>query len=153
VITIEVSAKGIRCPRWAVRYAAFLRKALKELDVRGWEVSVLLCGDALMKNLNRTYRGKNAPTDVLSFRQADSSTPGRASVAGDVIISLETLRRNAAEYGTGDEEELKRLGVHGLLHLAGMDHGNGRGGAMLRLQGQILDTLAKQRIFAPHPRR
>jgi probable rRNA maturation factor len=84
-------------------------------------------------------------TDVLSFPEED----GRKSdpVEGDIAISLEALRRNAAEFGVPENEEMKRLLVHGLLHLAGMNHGRGRGGVMLALQEKLLDTLRLERIY------
>jgi len=150
---IDVQAKGVRRPRWAAGFSSFLRGALGEMRVRNWEVSVLLCNDAVMKDLNRRYRGRNESTDVLSFRQADGGTQGHAGTAGDIVISLDTLRRNAAAMGVSEEEELKRLGVHGLLHLAGMDHGPGKGGAMLALQERIVERLAGARIGAGRSRR
>ena len=57
------------------------------------------------------------------------------------------LRSTFAEFDVPENEEMKRLLVHGLLHLAGMDHGRGRGGAMLALQEKLLDTLRSERIY------
>ena len=104
---------------------------LKVLDVLGkdkWEVSVLFTGDAFIQKLNRDYRGKDEPTDVLSFAQLDSKEAfpdkGGRFYAGDIVISMETLAKNAEYFGISVNEELKRLLVHGLLHLSGMDHEN-----------------------------
>ena len=104
---------------------------LKVLDVLGkdkWEVSVLFTGDAFIQKLNRDYRGKDEPTDVLSFAQVDSKEafPDKRGrfYAGDIVISMETLAKNAEYFGISVNEELKRLLVHGLLHLSGMDHEN-----------------------------
>jgi probable rRNA maturation factor len=104
---------------------------LKVLDVLGkdkWEVSVLFTGDAFIQKLNRDYRGKDEPTDVLSFAQVDSKEAfpdkGGRFYAGDIVISMETLAKNAEYFGISVNEELKRLLVHGLLHLSGMDHEN-----------------------------
>ncbi len=150
---VEIGAKGISRPRWWKKYAEFLQKAIAAMGVTNWEVSVLLCDDAVIHDLNHRYRGKDAATDVLAFRQADAGSPGDPGAAGDVVISLQTVRRNAERFGLSEGEELKRVGVHGLLHLAGMDHGGGKSGAMLKKQGQILRKLAEERIIAVELRR
>lgn len=87
------------------------------------ELSVVLCDDAFIHPLNREYRGKDTPTDVLSFAQregegADADDP----VLGDLIISVETAIRQAGEHGITLPQELRVLLVHGLLHLLGYDH-------------------------------
>ena len=106
----------------------FLRQVLDKLDKDKWEVSVLLTGDAFIQKLNREYRGKDEPTDVLSFAQVDSNEdfPDKRDrfYAGDIVISMETLAKNADYFGIGVNEELKRLLVHGILHLSGMNHEN-----------------------------
>ena len=86
-------------------------------------VSVLLTTDAELKRLNRTFRGKNQPTDVLSF-PADPipGLPAAHQSAGDLALSLETAARQAAHFGHPLLQELKILILHGLLHLAGLDH-------------------------------
>ena len=106
----------------------FLHKVLDKLGKDKWEVSVLFTGDAFIQQLNREYRGKDEPTDVLSFAQVDSKEAfpdkGGRFYAGDIVISMETLAKNAEYFGISVNEELKRLLVHGLLHLSGMDHEN-----------------------------
>lgn len=87
------------------------------------ELSIVLCDDAFIQPLNRDFRGKDMPTDVLSFSQregeeADPDDP----VLGDVIISVQTATRQAAGRGYGTDKELRVLLVHGLLHLLGYDH-------------------------------
>ncbi|MFT5683675.1 MAG: putative rRNA maturation factor [Myxococcota bacterium] len=87
------------------------------------ELSIVLCDDAFIQPLNRDFRGKDAPTDVLSFSQregedADPNDP----ILGDVIISVETAQRQATGRGYGVDKELRVLLVHGLLHLLGHDH-------------------------------
>lgn len=83
-------------------------------------LSILFCDDDFIQNLNRDYRGKDKPTDVLSFALADGDcdTPS----LGDVVISLETAARQHARYGTTYAEELVRLLIHGIHHLLGFDH-------------------------------
>ena len=96
----------------------FLNRARTAIGLTG-QVDVLLTSDAELKNLNRSYRGKNKPTDVLSF-----PTPPEISAthAGDLAISLDTAARQAASYNHSLEVEVKILLLHGLLHLAGEDH-------------------------------
>ena len=106
----------------------FLHKVLDKLGKDKWEVSVLFTGDAFIQQLNREYRGKDEPTDVLSFAQVDNKEAfpekGDRFYAGDIVISMETLAKNADYFGISMNEELKRLLVHGILHLSGMDHEN-----------------------------
>ena len=78
--------------------------------------TLILCSDYFIRKLNRNYRGKDKPTDVLSFEFGD------ADLLGEVYISLQRAKVQARAYGLTYEEELKRLLVHGLLHLMGYDH-------------------------------
>jgi probable rRNA maturation factor len=96
----------------------FLNRARAAVGLAG-EVEVLLTSDAELKRLNKAFRGKNKPTDILSF-----PTPPEiaAEHAGDLAISLDTAARQAAEHGHTLPDELKILLLHGLLHLAGEDH-------------------------------
>ena len=80
------------------------------------EVSVTFCSDKFMKKLNYKYRGKNKSTDVLSFDLGDKK------LLGDVYISIPDARRQAKEYNVPLEEEIKRLAVHGILHVLGLSH-------------------------------
>lgn len=90
------------------------------------EVSVLLTDDAGIRQLNRLYRGQDKSTDVLAFPVA--APPNVASpLLGDIVVSVETLRRDADERGEALELHLVRVIAHGLLHLLGYDHhGAGR---------------------------
>ncbi len=90
-------------------------------------VDVLLADDATLKRLNRTYRGKNKATDVLSFPAArnefaDDDEASGEQTAGDLAISVETAVRQAAAYGHSVPDEVRILLLHGLLHLHGLDH-------------------------------
>ena len=97
---------------------AFLAQAAEAVRLRG-EVSVLLTTDAEIRRLNREFRHKDKPTDVLSFPAGD---PGRSCMAGDVAISVETAARQAEAAGHALVRELEVLLLHGVLHLAGYDH-------------------------------
>ena len=102
--------------------ARFVRRASQLMDLEG-TVEVLLTTDAEIRRLNRTFRGKNKATDVLSFpAEAVPGLPAGHRPAGDVAISLETAERQAIEHGHTLGEELRILLLHGLLHLSGMDH-------------------------------
>ena len=105
--------------------AAFLKQASEAAGLAG-QVSVLLSGDARLRRLNREFRRKDHPTDVLSFPAA-APVNGHAAIAGDLAISVETAARQAAEYGHPLATELQILVLHGLLHLGGYDHEADRG--------------------------
>lgn len=79
------------------------------------EISVVFCDDLFIQALNAEYRGKDRPTDVLSFAQDDPQT------LGDIVISVPTARRQADAAGWPLEHEIALLGIHGLLHLLGCD--------------------------------
>lgn len=95
----------------------FLLRAQKAIGLLG-EVTVLLCGDGRIRELNKAFRGKNKATDVLSFPPGEHA----GETAGDLAISVETAARQAAEHGHTLQEELRVLILHGTLHLAGFDH-------------------------------
>ncbi len=108
------------------------------------EVSVLLADDATVQDLNRTWRGKDKPTNVLSFpaapqpRHAGSDTP-----LGDVVLAYETMVRESAEQDKPLQNHLAHLLVHGTLHLVGQDHelGEAEAEAMEALEIAALATL------------
>lgn len=114
----------------------FFQRACATLGVTG-TVDVLLTTDAELKRLNRTFRGKNKPTDVLSF-PADRipGLPEEHQHAGDLAISLETAARQAGEQGHPLATEIRVLLLHGLLHLAGFDHETD-GGEMAAREGEL----------------
>ena len=107
------------------------------------EVGVLVTDDAGIRNLNRDYRGIDAPTDVLAFVMREGVDAGLSpDMLGDVAISLETARRQASERGHGIADELGLLAVHAALHLLGYDHQEDEeGDAMEARQVEILTAL------------
>jgi probable rRNA maturation factor len=113
--------KSLRTPSTRT-LGRFLTEAQVAAGLRG-QVTVLLATDAMIRDLNRRFRGKDEATDVLSF-PAEPLKSARAAerVAGDVAIGVETARRQAAEQGHALATEIKVLILHGLLHLAGYDH-------------------------------
>ncbi len=172
VNVVDVSLAEIEPPPWVERCERFCLAVLDRLELRGWELSVLLCSDTFMRGLNRRYRGIDAPTDVLSFGQEGDASEGGGQGAsavpsaelpetrsvsstrsvsglrpvGDLVISPETLARNAAEAGVPADEELKRLVIHGILHLNGMDHPEGDS-RMLRLQEELVAAFREERVI------
>lgn len=108
----------------------------------------MLADDARLKQLNLGFRGKNKPTDVLSFPAYENAE----GIAGDLAISLETARRQADEHGHSLEEEVRILMLHGILHLAGYDHETDQGEmraieaelqARLKLPNTLIDRTLK----------
>jgi len=103
-----------------VRRARAMLLAVQMADA---ELSILLTGDDQIQNLNRIYRKKNRPTDVLAFAQREGEHGEHAGrLLGDVVVSVPTTRRQAAAAGRDLGSELTMLLAHGLLHLLGWDH-------------------------------
>jgi probable rRNA maturation factor len=118
----------------------FVRVARAAVGLSG-EVEVLLAGDRRLRQLNRNYRGKDKATDVLSF----PAMPEMVEVyAGDLAVSLETAQRQAEEHGHSLRDEVRVLLLHGLLHLAGMDH-EVDGGVMAAREGELRKRLGLKR--------
>ena len=95
------------------------------LDVLGLgaaELSLVLVSDRVMHDLNRDWRGKDRPTDVLAFAQGEGDGATPDGLLGDVVISVDTARRQARSGRRPLGREAERLLVHGLLHLLGYDH-------------------------------
>jgi probable rRNA maturation factor len=100
---------------------------LASLGLRDAELSILLCGDPTIRELNRRYRKQNKPTDVLAFPMQQGPGPSaHPGLLGDVVISVPTAARQAAERDRPIIEEVTFLLAHGLLHLLGYDHATRR---------------------------
>ena len=98
-----------------------MNRARRQVGVAG-EVTVLLTSSLEMRRLNRQFRNKNMPTDVLSF-----PAPGKNGAAGDIAIAVDIARQSARERDETFDDEVRILMLHGLLHLAGYDHENDNG--------------------------
>ncbi len=149
---------------WLERCRVFCLKTLNRIGVTNWEVSLLFCNDVVIRGLNNRFRGYDKATDVLSFPQAECPPGAQSSwskpavegcprapdsakwPAGDIVISLDTLQRNAEDNNISEEEELKRLLIHGFLHLKGMDHHEEKS-EMLKIQEGILEEFMEERII------
>lgn len=115
------------------------------------EISLLLTNDAEVKLLNADYRGKNKPTDVLSFALLEGETVAGpvpdALTLGDIVVSLDKAEVQARERGHTVGEELGRLLIHGLLHLLGFDHEgvpSTEGNRMRRLERTLWNRLRSE---------
>ena len=149
---IAVNTSDIPIPQWTAALINFGLKVLDEIKKTNWELSVLLCGNQTIKQLNEQYRNKSEPSDVLSF-ELGANVPCNdgtsAFLAGDIVISVEMLRENAAYFRVSEDEELRRLLIHGILHLDGMDHKtNEIQDPMILLQETILEKLKEEHILS-----
>ena len=139
----ELRAEGIPLPPWTKAARRFIQKVLDALDRKNWDLSVLFCTNRYIKSLNARYRNKDEATDVLSFPLGETS-PGGRYLAGDIVISLDALEENARFFKVTPDEELRRLLVHGILHLSGEDHiTNKAGESMLKTQEEILALVTE----------
>jgi probable rRNA maturation factor len=121
------------------------RAIFKFLKIKNAGISVAVVDNETIKKINKKYRNKNKPTDVLSFREKESASfPGSAkNFLGEIIISFEKTVEEAKEDGETVEETFKKLLAHGILHLLGYDHEKSEveEKKMLNLQTEILKKI------------
>jgi len=121
--------------------AKFVSRAGRAVGLRG-VVNVLVTGNRELRALNRRFRGKDKPTDVLSFAPepfiSESALINR--LAGDIAISAEIAKQNARRLDHSAAQEIKVLALHGVLHLAGYDHDRDQG-AMARKETALRQSL------------
>jgi probable rRNA maturation factor len=149
---VDVHAEEVPLPVWAEAAQDYALAVLEKLGKDRWDLSVLFCDDPYIRALNARYRLKDEATDVLSFELGERVPGGGGEdrfLPGDIVISLDSLRENARYFETPEDEELRRLLIHGILHLNGMDHEtNERTEPMLELQEKILADLAGTSILS-----
>lgn len=116
--------------------AALCSALLRSLGRPAGTLSVVFAGAREMRSLNRRYLGRDYATDVLSFDYAGVMMEGWTFL-GEIIVSPEAAARQAVRYGTSPERELRRLLVHGILHVSGYDHESDRG-RMKRAQNRLM---------------
>jgi probable rRNA maturation factor len=115
---------------------------LKKLNIENATFTVILTDDVKVHELNKTYRGIDRTTDVISFALNDNGAfPGPINVLGDIYISIPKMIEQAETYEHSEKRELSFLAVHGLLHLLGYDHtlGEKEEKEMFDLQKEILN--------------
>jgi len=153
---IEVSVK---CPLWddAIPDAAALarnageaalRTAPAEAAAQAVEISIVLADDAFVQGLNREYRDRDEPTNVLSFAAAGEGAPptdltDMPVLLGDIIVAYETTAAEAAGQGKALADHLSHLVVHGMLHLLGYDH-------QVDADADVMETLEAEVLAALH---
>ena len=136
---------SIECEDWAkdapdieavIEQTANASFKAMNMDEQDTELSVVLSDDVFIQGLNKQWRGKDKPTNVLSFPQDEPA------LLGDVILAFETVKREAAEQDKPFESHVKHLVVHGILHLLGHDHENDdEAEEMESLEIEILQAL------------
>jgi probable rRNA maturation factor len=115
----------------------FVVKTLREFKVNSRSIAIAFVTDAEIARLNKTYRKKNKPTDVLSFpTQPSEKRPNRNKFLGDIAIAPAVARRYAKKNGRTLQTEICVLILHGLLHLLGYDHETDRG-QMDRIENRL----------------
>jgi len=123
--------------------AEALRRVIRETVLREGEerteVHVLVTSDDRIRQLNRDFRAVDAPTDVLSFPDGDR-LPGGRRLLGQLVVSIDTARRQAEEMGHSELRELEELVLHGIVHLLGYDHA-GDEGEMNELELRLREEL------------
>ncbi|MXN66811.1 rRNA maturation RNase YbeY [Stappia sp. GBMRC 2046] len=123
-ISVEASSWG-DAARFRQLFERAVHEAFAEENLRavpGAELSLVLTDDASIRELNREWRGKDKPTNVLSFPGGDEDEPPFGPLLGDIVIARETLEREAESEKKSFEAHLTHLFIHGLLHLFGYDH-------------------------------
>lgn len=139
----------VRSPRWRRRPTAItvvkraISAAAKAASTPAAELAIVLTDDSTIRALNRQWRGKNAPTNVLSFPASGADRPRSSSpYIGDIVIAYETTAREAGAEDKPFSHHLAHLAIHGFLHLLGYDHDNDRhADKMERLERRILACL------------
>jgi probable rRNA maturation factor len=147
---VEFSVENTQAPSWLDAARLFIQKVLARLSRDDWDLSVLFCDNAYIRDLNARFRNKDEATDILSFPLGETIVEeGLARyLPGDLVISLETLEENARYFSVSCDEELRRLFIHGILHLDGMDHAsNAETEPMLQFQEEIVAQLNGERIL------
>ncbi len=120
-ICVDVALHGVDFPVQPL--ADYAQTVLTAQGIEKAELSILLCDDEFIQALNARYRNQDAATDILSFSMNEGEAVLQGDhVMGDVVISLQTAERHAADERHSMERELGILLIHGILHLLGYDH-------------------------------
>jgi len=139
-------SEEVPLPPWTRAAGSFIKSVLRKLNLKNWELSVLFCDNKYIKSLNAQYRNKNEATDVLSFPLGETGPSGQY-LAGDIVVSLDALEENSRYFNVAKDEELRRLLIHGILHLSGADHVTNKDNEpMLQEQEALLAGLAEKVI-------
>ena len=159
MIAIDISVL-VNCPAWAEALtnaealcgqAAATALEAVELPDGPVELTIVLADDETVRGLNRDWRGKDTPTNVLSFASLDDEdaplVPGAPLLLGDVILAWETVSTEAKDQDKPLEDHLGHLVVHGVLHLLGYDHDDDQEAEEM----EALETTLLAAIGIPDP--
>lgn len=149
-LAVSVASDGVRAPLGRVRVANIARLVLTAEGVRKAMLSIAFVSPRHIARLNERHLGHAGATDVIAFgfaRRAGRTGAGEP-IVGDIYISPDIARRNAARHGTGVREEIARLVVHGALHVLGHDHPQDARAAspMWRRQEALLSRARRRRL-------
>ncbi len=126
VLFFDNQTDYIVSPSFSEKLESVILLILKEHDFEEYTVTVVLCDNTFIQGLNKLYRNKDSATDVLSFPTLENiegeSFDLLENTLGDIIISVDKVKRQAVEYQVSETEEFSRLLIHGVLHLIGYDH-------------------------------
>jgi probable rRNA maturation factor len=156
-LTVEVTASCSGWQRDCAEAETFVGRAARLTLARcnapaAAIVDITLADDTAQQALNRTWRGKDSPTNVLAFPAADPALPvpvGAPLLLGDVVLAFETVKREAAEQDKPLADHLRHLVVHGVLHLLGYDHAEAADAAAM--EAREISILAE--LGVPNPYR
>ena len=149
-ILIDISASN----EWTKEEISFVKEILtisfNSMSKKKFkEISVRLTGDKEIKKLNKQYRNKNSPTNVLSFCSlSDFNHPDTLEMLGDIVISKDTILREAKNSKKNFNQHLTHIGIHGLLHLLGYSHDKEK--EALIMEGLEIDILKDLGISNPY---
>jgi probable rRNA maturation factor len=156
-VAVALRVASARARPHASRLRADAARLLGAMGLRRAELSIIIVDDATIQGLNREFRGKDAPTDVLSFSQMEEigaappdplklvDKPGM--ILGDVVISIETALKQASRHKVSPAMRLQTLLIHGVLHLVGYDHERSRADArkMFARERELASAIGKKR--------
>jgi probable rRNA maturation factor len=152
-VKLSLNRDSGAAPRWlGTAWSRRAARAVALLPPRRGVVNVIVTGDRELRRLNRRYRGKDRPTDVLSFSYRDARRRAGGGVLGDVFVSHQTLARDARRLGVTPSHLALRIVVHGFLHVLGYDHENDRDAARMErreraLLRRVLPERAVRNLF------
>jgi len=146
-LKIEINVKqGVKADK--VRVKKIAQAILKALGLRKIDLSVLITDDPGIRELNKTFRDIDRPTDCLSFPSGEEAAKAKTpcGALGDIAISIDKAAAQANEFKVSLEDEMKRLLAHSVLHLMGFDHVKGGRGARLMKEKEeaVLKALGKR---------
>ncbi len=150
VIEFVIASKGWRgapAAKQTIRRA--IAAAATAASPTAGEVAIVLTDDSAIRELNRDWRGKDQPTNVLSFPAAEPQPDSPVLLLGDIVIAYETVAREALAEGKPFMHHLAHLAVHGFLHLAGYDHETDREARAM----EAMETAVLAQLDVPDPYR